>query len=62
MVSRLQSWQRVPAPQGGSQRTVRDHARILLETLDFLVFSDGSEPRNDVRPEMDLVLRAESYG
>ena len=58
----LQSWQRVTATQGGSQRTVRDHARIPLKTLDFLVFPDGPQPKNDVRLEMPLVPRAESYG
>ena len=62
MIFRLQSWQRVTATQGGSQRTVRDHARIPLKTLDFLMFSDGPQPKNDVRLEMPLAPRAESYG
>ena len=62
MVFSLQSWQRVTATQGGSQRTVRDHARIPLKTLDFLMFSDGQQPKNDVRLEMPLAPRAESYG
>ena len=44
MVFSLQSWQRVTATQGGSQRTVRGHARIPLKTLDFLMFSDGPQP------------------
>ena len=62
MVSSLRSWQHVTATQGGPQRTVRDHARILLKTLEFLMFSDGPQPRNSVSLEMDLAPRAESYG
>ena len=54
--------QRITATQGGPQRTVRDHARILLKALEFLTFSDGPQPKNSVSLEMDLAPRAESYG
>ena len=33
MVSSLLSWQRATATQGGSQRTVRNHARIPLKNV-----------------------------
>ena len=62
MVSRLQSWPRVPATQEGPKRTARNHTRNPLETLEFLMFSDGSQPQNSVRLEMDLAPRAKSYG
>ena len=61
MVFSVQSWQRVTATQGGSQHTVRNHARILLKTLGFLMFSDGPQPGNSVSLEMFLAPRAESY-
>ena len=62
MVFSLQSWQRVTATQGGSQRTVTNHARIPLETLGFLMFSAGPQPENGVSLEMPLAPRAKSYG
>ena len=62
MVSSLQSWQRVTATQEGPKRTARNHTRNPLKTLEFLMFSDGSQPQNSVRLEMDLAPRAKSYG
>ena len=62
MVSSLRSWQRVTATQGGSQRTVRDHARIPLKTLEFLMFSDGPQPVNWASLEIPLADHAKSYG
>ena len=41
MVFSLQSWQCVTATQGGPQRTARNHAKIPLKTLGFLMFSAG---------------------
>ena len=61
MVSSLQSWQRVTATQGCSQRTARNHARIPLKTLEFLMFSNGPQPENSVSLEIPLPSRAESY-
>ena len=62
MVFSIQSWQRAAATQGGSQRTVGNHARIPLKTLEFLMFSDGPQPKNKVSTGMPLAPRAESYG
>ena len=62
IVFSVQSWQRVTATQGGSQRTVRNHARIPLKTLEFLMFSNGPQRKNSVSPEMLVAPRAESYG
>ena len=61
MVSSLQSWQRVTATQEGPKRTARNHTRIPLKTLEFLMFSNGPQPQNSVRLEMDLAPRAKSY-
>ena len=62
MVSRLQGWQRVPATQEGPKRTARNHARILLKTLEFLMFSDGSQTDNKVSLGIPLARHAKSYG
>ena len=61
MVSSLQSWQRVTATQEGPKRTARNHTRNPLKTLEFLMFSDGPQPVNSVRLEIDLAPRAKSY-
>ena len=45
MVSSLQSWQRVTATQDGPKRTARNHARNPLKTSEFLMFSDGPQPK-----------------
>ncbi len=62
MVVCIQSWQRVTATQGGSQCTVRDHARIPLKTFEILMFCDGPQPKNSASLEKDPAPRAESYG
>ena len=62
MVSSVKGWQCVTATQGGSQRTGRKHTRILLKTLDFLMFPDGPQPTDSVCPETLLAPGAKSYG
>ena len=62
MVSSLQSWQRVTATQEGPKRTARNHARNPLETLEFLMFSDGPQPVNCASLEIPLAPHAKSYG
>ncbi len=62
MVSSPRSWQRVTATQRGPQRTLRNHARFLLKTLEFLMFPDGPQPKGNVSLGMLLMPRAESYG
>ena len=62
MVFSLQSWQRATATQGCSQRTVRNHARIPLKTLDFLMFYDGPQPGSCMRLGTPIALHAKTYG